>query len=526
MSQDDFRFVIRSGAFRVKKIKTIALYLPQFHRLPENDCWWGDGFTDWTAVKAAKPLFAEHQQPKEPLTDNYYNLLDKRTMQWQSKLAKNYRVDGFCFYHYWFKDGRKILEKPAENLLRWSDVDMPFCFCWANESWARSWGAVTNANPWADKFEPQGDETKSAVLLEQEYGNEADWEAHFQYLLSFFKDCRYIRVEGKPVFVIYRPELMLCLERMLACWRNLALLAGLPGIYIVGMNVHSNIAVFDAVISIMPKANSVYVKKMGPGQINGMDYGACWEDYLMSAPVAGTKTLWCGIVDYDDTPRRGAKGYVYLGATPELFGKYYSQLVQKSIQMHNPLLFINAWNEWGEGMYLEPDKVSGLAYLEAVKAAMENTEKNSFRETVPTDIEAASRRMSVRIMDLEKRVEKFKQYYDLMHQWMLRKEQGKSLVSYFLAQDYRRVAIYGYGNNGRHLEAELRNSPIHIVYAIDRDRSILAADFPVYALTDTLPACDVVIVTIPYVYGKILSDLDVKVNCPIRSLAEVVLEAD
>lgn len=510
----------------MKEIRAIALYLPQFHRLPENDCWWGDGFTDWTAAKAAKSLFAGHQQPREPLADNYYNLLDKRTMQWQARLAKKYRVDGFCFYHYWFKNGRKILEQPAENLLRWTDVDMPFCFCWANESWARSWGAVPNANPWADKFEPQEGEAGPEILLEQKYGNEVDWKAHFKYLLPFFQDNRYICVQGKPVFVIYRPELMPCLERMIAYWRKLALMEGLPGLYVVGMNVHRDMVAFDAVLSIMPKTSPVYARKIEPLQITGMNYRECWEDYLMAAPIADTKTLWCGIVDYDDTPRRGAKGAVYLGASPEHFGKYYLQLVQKSIRMGNPLVFINAWNEWGEGMYLEPDKVHGYAYLEAVKAARESIENDLIGEMVPSDSGDVGRRMTARIMELEKRVEKFKQYYDLMHRWMLWKEQGKSLVSYFGAQDYRRVAIYGYGNNGRHLEAELRNSPIHIVYAIDRNRSILAADFPVYALTDTLPACDVVIVTIPPEYGKILADLKVKVNCPVLSLAEVILEAD
>ncbi len=133
--------------------KVLAFYLPQFHQVKENDAWWGEGFTEWMAVRRAKTLFPEHNQPRRPLNDNYYDLTDKKTMEWQANLAKKYCVDGFCFYHYYFKDGRKSLEKPAENLLSWTDVDMPFCFCWANESWARSWGGVSGANPWADKFE-------------------------------------------------------------------------------------------------------------------------------------------------------------------------------------------------------------------------------------------------------------------------------------------------------------------------------------------------------------------------------------
>ena len=504
----------------------MALYLPQFHCLPENDLWWGKGFTEWTATRRAKPLFVGHQQPKQPLNDNYYNLLDKKVVQWQVSLAKKYRVDGFCFYHYWFKDGRKILEKPAENLLKWTDINMPFCFSWANETWARSWDAVENKNTWADEFEPNHDKNEHGILLEQKYGEEEEWETHFQYLLPFFLDERYICVDGKPVFVIYRPELIPCLVRMLACWRDLARLAGLSGLYLIGMNASGLKDVFDAVILTMPKNLTLNTENLGPMMINNIDYGSLWKDYLMAAPVVDMKTLWCGIVDYDDTPRRGAKGSVYLGATPECFGKYYSQLVQKSIRMDNPLIFINAWNEWGEGMYLEPDKVHGYAYLEAVKAAMENSEKNLTGEMFFADSGGVSKRMTARIAELEKRVEKFKQYYDLMHQWMLLKEQGKSLVSYFMSHDYRRVAIYGYGNNGRHLENELRHTSICIVYAIDQRSPVMEADFPVYSLTDVLPACDVVIVTVTHEYGKILSDLNAKVSCPILSLAEVVFEAD
>ena len=144
-------------------MKTIAMYLPQFHRVKENDAWWGEGYTEWTAVKNAKPLFEGHNQPRVPLHENYYNLLEKSTMEEQAELAQQYGVDGFCFYHYYFKDGRKILEKPAENLLNWTDIKLPFCFCWANETWARTWSNVGNKNSWNEQLEVKGSKSESGV---------------------------------------------------------------------------------------------------------------------------------------------------------------------------------------------------------------------------------------------------------------------------------------------------------------------------------------------------------------------------
>lgn len=136
----------------MKDIRTIAMYLPQFHCIPENDAWWGKGFTEWSTVKAAKPLYESHGQPRIPLNQNYYNLLEKETMLWQAELMHQYGIDGLCFYHYYFKNGKKILEKPAENLLCWKDVNIPFCFCWDSASWARTWSNV-GGNSWADTFE-------------------------------------------------------------------------------------------------------------------------------------------------------------------------------------------------------------------------------------------------------------------------------------------------------------------------------------------------------------------------------------
>ena len=175
------------------RMKTIAMFLPQFHRVKENDEWWGEGYTDWMAVKNAQKLFDEHYQPREPLQENYYDLLDKKTFEWQAGLMHKYDIDGLCFYHYYFKDGKKILEKPAENLLQWKDVDMPFCFCWDNTPWARTWSTIGEKAIWSDKYEKKYDQEGNGILLEQSYGGEKEWREHFQYLLPFFKDNRYLK---------------------------------------------------------------------------------------------------------------------------------------------------------------------------------------------------------------------------------------------------------------------------------------------------------------------------------------------
>jgi lipopolysaccharide biosynthesis protein len=180
----------------IKKIRSIAIHLPQYHTIPENDEWWGEGFTEWTNVKKAKPLFEGHHQPHVPLSNNYYDLSENKALCKQAELAKKYGIDGFCFYHYWF-NGKKLLEKPLEQMLERGTPDFPFMLCWANENWTRTWDGM-------DKH----------ILMKQEYGFEDD-EAHFDYLLPFFKDDRYIKIDGKPVFLVYRTELFPDINRNL-----------------------------------------------------------------------------------------------------------------------------------------------------------------------------------------------------------------------------------------------------------------------------------------------------------------------
>lgn len=333
------------------KIRTIAMYLPQFHHVKENDEWWGEGFTEWSAVKGAKPLFEGHNQPERPLNDNYYDLLKKETMEWQAGLAKKNSIDGFAFYHYWFKDGRRILEKPAENLFKWKDIDMPFCFCWDASQWARTWTRLGNS--WADKFEKEKSvkEKTSGILLEQKFGDEREWKEHFMYLLPFFEDSRYIRFAGKPVFIFYSSGHMPCFERMVNYWRKLAINHGLKGLYIVAFHQPNKAA--DSVI--LPMAFNQQV--MGYNRANeqvipnttlrGYSYDKVWQDYLAYRQLQSQKTLWLCTVSFDDTPRRGMNGRIYLDATPDKFRKYFKSLLMKSIEEENPFLFIDAWNEWG-----------------------------------------------------------------------------------------------------------------------------------------------------------------------------------
>lgn len=360
----------------MKNIKTIAMYLPQFHQIAENDEWWGEGFTEWQAVQKAGPLFEGHDQPRKPLQGRYYNLLDKDTMKWQAKLAKDYLVDGFCFYHYWFENGRRILEKPAENLLKWQDIDMPFCFSWANESWIRTWENVAEGNAWAEKFDGSIGEKagQKGVLLHQDYGTEKDWREHFEYLLPFFLDKRYISVDGKPVFVIYKPEHFgKSLTPMLDCWKRWIKEAGVPELYIIGsqcsVNSETIWPLMDARVKHGPAIGLANEQKIGNTRF--FDYDYIWKRFLGMEGNQGDKTFYCGFVDFDSSPRQGEQAIIFRNGSPEKFEKYFGQLVDKSIRLGNELVFINAWNEWGEGMYLEPDESNGFQYLQAVKNVMQ-----------------------------------------------------------------------------------------------------------------------------------------------------------
>lgn len=360
-------------------MKIIAFYLPQFHTFPENDAWWGEGFTEWTNVKRAVPSFKGHNQPRVPLNKNYYNLLDIDTLRWQADLAKEYGVYGFCYYHYWF-DGHMLMEKPMEMMLQDKSVDLPFCICWANENWTRAWAKKSRE-----------------VLISQTYGDQQGWKEHFDYLLPFLKDERYIRIDGKPIFVIYRPEIIECLEPMIQYWQELAKENDLPGISFIYQQTDFDHQkeptgyLFDYGIEFQPalvrsrwqrKNPLLYCRKALNELVNRLKlpqfrcttfwygYDDAWRRILKMKPK-DEKMLPGAFVDWDNSPRYGKKGSVYLTATPEKFQKYLSLQIKHAKEVYNKdLIFMFAWNEWGEGGYLEPDELYGYKMLEAIQTSL------------------------------------------------------------------------------------------------------------------------------------------------------------
>jgi hypothetical protein len=357
-------------------MKLIAFYLPQFHTIPENDEWWGEGFTEWTNTTKAKPLFNNHYQPREPYNDNYYNLLDDSTKKWQVELARKYGIHGFCYYHYWF-NGKMVLQKPLEQVLENKEINQPFCISWANEPWTRSWDGLT-----------------SEVLLEQEYGNKEDWLNHFNYMLKFFLDERYIKINNKPVLVVYKVESIPNHKELFEYWIEKAKENGLEGLYIVetlnGLQKEAVSNISEAVIQFEPNytihhdrplidkmknklKNILMIPTKGSFIYNSMDYDITWRRILKRQMYIEGKKIFPGaFVDWDNTARKGENALVFNGTTPEKFEKYLTQQVKKGKDVYeSEFLFINAWNEWAEGTYLEPDKKYGYAYLEAVKRASE-----------------------------------------------------------------------------------------------------------------------------------------------------------
>lgn len=352
-----------------EKIKIIAFHLPQYHQIPENDAWWGKGFTEWTNVKKAEPLFEGHRQPKKPLNQFYYDMIKYETRVWQADMAQKYGIYGFCYYHYWF-NGKLLLEKPLELLLAEQEIKLPFCLCWANEPWARTW-----------------DGKGKQILIDQEYGNESEWLNHFAYLEPFLKDPRYIRIDHKPVIVIYRCSSIRCYDEMIQCWRDAGRKRGIGELYIIDENnsfqSHYENNGSDAVLDLEPMYTIQYGRsireKVGQrirsqikavkrkNSVHYYDYDELWGNILDRKIKRNQKKTYLGaFVNWDNTPRKGKKGVVIEHGTPEKFHQYMQKQIARAKKIGSEYIFLNAWNEWAEGTYLEPDEDNSYQYLEAI----------------------------------------------------------------------------------------------------------------------------------------------------------------
>lgn len=501
-------------------MKTICMYLPQFHRVPENDLWWGEGFTEWTAVKAATPLYDNHYQPKAPLNDFYYNLLDKEVMMWQADLMHKYGIYGQCFYHYYFKNGKKILEKPAENLLKWKDIDMPFCFDWANSSWARSWSNIIKGNTWANKFEKVTECDSSAVLLDQKYGREEEWKAHFEYVLPFFRDERYIKYQNKPVFLIHYPRIMPCIQLFIDYWRELAVLYGFDGIYFIGVNCSNTKQGLDAVLWLAPH---YFWQTNHENGIRTFDYKTLWNNILNSAPLPEVKTYYGGMANYDDTPRRGENGIILQNFSIECFENGMKKLYQKSMKLENEFIFINAWNEWGEGMYLEPDQKYGYQYLESVKKAQEGAE---IRENSSYEENYHKEEINHSIKKWQESYEEVKKNHDCLDRWLALLENNVDISDYLKKYNIQTIAVYGFGYMGKHLITQIEKSDIQIKYLIDRRIELHHPKYQVFSPKNVLPKVDAIVITPIASFYEIYEELKEKVDARIVSIEEIIFESE
>ena len=345
------------------QVKLIAFYLPQFHPIKENDEWWGKGFTEWTNVTRAKPFYENHEQPRLPGELGFYDLRLVEVMKRQAELARAHGLFGFCFYIYWF-GGKRLLEHPIEMLLRHPEIDINFCYCWANENWTRRWDGLEND-----------------VLMGQSHSPEDDI-AFITSISAAFSDKRYIRVDGKPVLVVYRPNLFPSIKKTVRRWRNWCRTNGIGDIHICftesfGQGSPSDFGM-DASIQFPPSSAP---RQDITEQVQRADTTFTGEvfNYLFTAKSAKsyTRPQWLqyrGVMpSWDNTARKMERGISFYGATPELYAEWLDTTVAETctnLPAENRLVFINAWNEWGEGAYLEPDARRGYAYLSHTRAVM------------------------------------------------------------------------------------------------------------------------------------------------------------
>jgi hypothetical protein len=364
-------------------VKLVAYYLPQFHPIPENDQWWGKGFTEWTNVTKAKPLFKGHYQPRLPADLGFYDLRIPEVREQQAAMASKYGVFGFCYYHYWFGNGKKLLERPISEILHSGKPDFPFMFCWANHKWSNIW--IGNDSP--------------DILMDQEYPGEQDYINHFMYLLPFFKDKRHIRIDGKIAFQIYKPHDIPDLDKFVAVFQDLAKQHGIGEIYIIGGNCNDDRArklklingfTSNELGALRHNTQSRIIKNrktffgkvetkirilFGRKSINELkrpvviNYKKAISNLINDRPREYDYFLTI-VPDWDNSARAGKKSLILRGSTPSLWKEHLQTAVditQKNNAPDKQIIFVKSWNEWAEGNYLEPDQKWGHSYLEAVR---------------------------------------------------------------------------------------------------------------------------------------------------------------
>jgi len=351
------------------KARVVAFYLPQFHPIPENDLWWGKGFTEWTNVGRAKQLFKGHYQPRVPADLGYYDLRLTEVREAQAEMARYAGVEGFAYWHYWWA-GKQLIERPFKEVLKSGNPTLPFCLAWANETWSGIWVGSPNK-----------------ILMEQTYPGREDYERHFYSVLDAFQDDRYIKIDGKPVFLLYKPFNIPDAKSYIDQWNELAIKNGLKGVHFIaisslhkdvnrllelGFNGVNTIGTFDARSAIegqfVQKLRIKLAEKIGGVLLNKYKY----KDIIkhIFADSDKQENVYPSILpQWDNSARSGRRSVIYTGSTPELFEQHIKQAVEliSHKEDDHKMVFLKSWNEWAEGNYVEPDIVHGYGYLDALK---------------------------------------------------------------------------------------------------------------------------------------------------------------
>lgn len=380
------------------KARVIALYLPQYHPIKENNEWWGPGFTEWTNVAKAKPLYKGHVQPRIPADLGFYDLRMPEVREQQAQLAREAGIEGFCYYHYWF-GGRQLLERPFNEVVASGKPDFPFCICWANHSWSnKTWNRKSNLQA-------------NSMLMEQTYPGYEDDYAHFMSILPAFKDKRYITVDGKPLFILYNAWTHTRVKEWIQTWRKLAEENGLPGLHLVCMcdstltfkmnpdgtktrvmpNIESSAELFNTILDMgFDAVNSIGMRRgemLSEGKWKNLaktvmrkagipvgkffDYSKTVKGFF--APEDKWENVYPTIMpNWDRSPRAATLDGIYVNATPKAFEKHIGdalEIVKNKSEEHR-IIVLKSWNEWGEGNYVEPDLEFGHGWLNAIKNAM------------------------------------------------------------------------------------------------------------------------------------------------------------